>query len=126
MFQSLEFHGNNFLMIENWINLIWSWTKGNGCYLMPFAGIVGDGSENTPNIRIRIVKRLRSETGSNRNNAIFSTQNWCWILLLLVRRISVGSRGSSISAGFVFFHRHCCTVSQSRRERERIRGNWKP
>jgi hypothetical protein len=40
---------------------------------MPFAGIIGDGSENTPNVRIGIVKRLRSEIGSNRDNAIFGS-----------------------------------------------------
>lgn len=37
--------------------------------LVSFAGIVGDGGENAPNVRIGVVKRLRSDVGSNRDNA---------------------------------------------------------
>jgi len=36
---------------------------------VPFAGIVGDGSENAPNARIRVVKRLRGNVGGNGDNA---------------------------------------------------------
>ena len=92
------------------------WGRQN---LVPFAGIVGDSGEDAPNVRIGVVKRLRRDVGSDRNNAIPWTRAQRvllrWILTTTTTTTN-GFRGfGDWGFGFLVLHRRC---SYSERERE--------
>lgn len=70
---------------------------------MPFAGIVGDSSENAPNLRIGVVKRLRGDVGGDGDNARSRAQT---LRAIITTTANVASRRCHRSFHFCLFHRH--------------------